>query len=264
MVGRCRTATSSVLPAGVSFFFACAVAFAAFASLGVAAAESSSLPLEAALVSGAGAPLRGAALPREAGRAVAFSGASVPSMPVSSEWSEECSAAAADAAARRVGLTCSISRSCAIARSVGKGGGESSASRASRARRLRRSQSESRGESAGTKTGGFMLTDAARTLLAGARRSRRPAAEAMPAGRLARAEAVLSSMSAILLSRRVRTREAEVTLVRQKDGFRESARNSRNETRDFKFSEGLCVFPWVCDSQPRPTAVLAAKQSPPQ
>ena len=107
-----------------------------------------------------------------------------------------------------------------------------------------------------------MLTDAARTLLAGARRSRRPAAEAMPAGRLARAEAVLSSMSAILLSRRVRTREAEVTLVRQKDGFRESARNSRNETRDFKFSEGLCVFPWVCDSQPRPTAVLAAKQSP--
>lgn len=155
MVGRCRTATSSVLPAGVSFFFACAVAFAAFASLGVAAAESSSLPLEAALVSGAGAPLRGAALPREAGRAVAFSGASVPSMPVSSEWSEECSAAAADAAARRVGLTCSISRSYAIARSVGKGGGESSASRASRARRLRRSQSESRGESAGTKTGGF-------------------------------------------------------------------------------------------------------------
>ena len=155
LVGRCRTATSSVLPAGVSFFFACAVAFAAFASLGVAAAESSSLPLEAALVSGAGAPLRGAALPREAGRAVAFSGASVPSMPVSSEWSEECSAAAADAAARRVGLTCSISRSYAIARSVGKGGGESSASRASRARRLRRSQSESRGESAGTKTGGF-------------------------------------------------------------------------------------------------------------
>ena len=155
LVGRCRTATSSVLPAGVSFFFACAVTFAAFASLGVAAAESSSLPLEAALVSGAGAPLRGAALPREAGRAVAFSGASVPSMPVSSEWSEECSAAAADAAARRVGLTCSISRSCAIARIVGKGGGESSASRASRARRLRRSQSESRGESAGTKTGGF-------------------------------------------------------------------------------------------------------------
>jgi hypothetical protein len=57
-----------------------------------------------------------------------------------------------------------------------------------------------------------LLTDAARTLLAGARRSRRPAAEAMPTGRLARAEAVLSSMSAILLSRRVRTREAEVTL----------------------------------------------------
>ena len=64
----------------------------------------------------------------------------------------------------------------------------------------------------GKKTGGFLLTDAARTLLAGARRSRRPAAEAMPTGRLARAEAVLSSMSAILLSRRVRTREAEVTL----------------------------------------------------
>jgi hypothetical protein len=76
-----------------------------------------------------------------------------------------------------------------------------------------------------------LLTDAARTLLAGARRSRRPAAEAMPAGRLARAEAVLSSMSAILLSRRVRTREAEVTLVRQKDGFRETARNSRDGTK---------------------------------
>ena len=75
------------------------------------------------------------------------------------------------------------------------------------------------------------MTDAARTLLAGARRSRRPAAEAMPAGRLARAEAVLSSMSAILLSRRVRTREAEVTLVRQKDGFRETARNSRDGTK---------------------------------
>ena len=92
-----------------------------------------------------------------------------------------------------------------------------------------------------------MLTDAARTLLAGARRSRRPAAEAMPAGRLARAEAVLSSMSAIVLSRRVRTREAEVTLVRQKDGFREThgthvtERNSRFQIsrRDFPFSLGL-------------------------
>ena len=104
------------MPAGVSFFFPCAAAFAAFACLGVAAAESSSHSLDAALASGTGPPLRGAALPREAGRAVAFSGASVPSMPVSSEWSEECAAAAAGAAARRVGLTCSISRSCVIAR----------------------------------------------------------------------------------------------------------------------------------------------------
>lgn len=98
------------------------------------------------------------------------------------------------------------------------------------------------------------MTDAARTLLAGARRSRRPAAEAMPAGRLARAEAVLSSMSAILLSRRVRTREAEVTLVRQKDGFRETARNSRDGTKlAISNSRRDRAFAPVCDSRSRPT-----------
>ena len=86
----------------------------------------------------------------------------------------------------------------------------------------------------------------------------------MPAGRLARAEAVLSSMSAILLSRRVRTREAEVTLVRQKDGFRETARNSRdgtklaisNSRRDFAF------FPGSVTPKPRPTRVFGGKTVP--
>ena len=94
----------------------------------------------------------------------------------------------------------------------GEGRGEHRQRRARRERVVSDARNRNLARKCGKKTGGFLLTDAARTLLAGARRSRRPAAEAMPTGRLARAEAVLSSMSAILLSRRVRTREAEVTL----------------------------------------------------
>lgn len=157
-VGRCRTATSSVplavLEGALSAFFA---AFAAaFAALGVSAGDSSSLPLGVVCKSSSGTGLRGTALRSTACRASSAGNASVASMPVSSERSEELSAADAGNSARRVGLESSISRSCVIDGGLGVGGGRRSASRAASARRTRRAIG-AKGESAGRQQV-FLLT----------------------------------------------------------------------------------------------------------
>ena len=161
-VGLCRTATSSVPLLGACAFSAFFAAFAAaFAALGVITCDSSSLPLEVVLTSDTATVLRGTVLPRELGLAPSVT-PSPASMPVSSERSEEFSAAGAGAKARRVGLASSISRSCLIVRRVRHGGMGivSVARRITEAYPRPSSQSESLIESAGRQTLRFLLTTA--------------------------------------------------------------------------------------------------------